>query len=524
MQPEEQKILEELERITASDGFRGKPVMKKLLTYLVKEYVEGRSEQIKGYSIAVDVFGHGTASDADEGAVVRNNAVRLRALLKSYYLLDGAHNPLVIDVPKGGYVPRISRRAGDDVAASAIGVEQGSEDSPASAITVLPFRNLSGDPALDVLATGFSQALSDQLTRFDDLRVVGMTRRPDAGTLSREIKHKEIGFLLDGEVQAVQSSVKVGLRLINAADNAQLWSDSSRFDTQRDDLFDMQERISGRVASLVGGEYGHVNQFRYQAILNNRPHSLHEQDILLKHYHYVTVLSAEAREEFYSNAMQALETFPDSALINAIVGGLYGEIWATLGPDADRALQEFVRLTERAYTLNPVNQQVIGTLGFKCFAFDEVDRFYGLFDQGKDWLANSPLRLGSWAMHMSLMGDWERGKKLLDLVFENNVHVPLWLYGITCLYHYRLGDYESALAEANKNRIPGLFWGPAYRAATLAQLGRLPEAEREFDHLLQCRPDFGRVGRTLMGNYIKEDSLLEHVFEGFQKIGKSIAA
>ena len=141
----------------------------------------------------------------------------------------------------------------------------------------------------------------------------------------------------------------------------------------------------------------------------------------------------------------------------------------------------------------------------------------------KDGLANSPLRLGGWAMYICLLGEWERGKKLLDKVFENNVNVPMWLYGITCLYYYRTHDYETALVEANKNRIPGLFWGPAYRTAVLGQLGRLAEAKEEFESLLQCRPDFVEKGRFLMGCFIKETSLLEYVFEGFAKIGVKIA-
>jgi len=125
-------------------------------------------------------------------------------------------------------------------------------------------------------------------------------------------------------------------------------------------------------------------------------------------------------------------------------------------------------------------------------------------------------------MYMCYFGEWERGKKLLDQVIENNVYVPLWLYSVTSLYYYRLHDYEAALVEANKNRIPKLFWGPAFRVSTLGQLGRLAEAEKEFEAVLEFRPDFVEKGRHLMGCFIKETSLLEHFFEGFAKIGVKI--
>ena len=47
---------EVLERVCASSEFADKPLMRKLLAYLVTEYVEDRSDRIKGSTIAVDVF------------------------------------------------------------------------------------------------------------------------------------------------------------------------------------------------------------------------------------------------------------------------------------------------------------------------------------------------------------------------------------------------------------------------------------------------------------------------------------
>ena len=210
-------------------------------------------------------------------------------------------------------------------------------------------------------------------------------------------------------------------------------------------------------------------------------------------------------------------------MLNAIASAYYQEIWARADPDADEALEKLVRFAEKAYAINPHHQWVVLALAGKCFHLNEKDRFFGLFEESKEGLANSPLRLGAWAMYICQFGDWERGKKLLDRVFENNIHMPMWFYGSTFLYYYRLQEYETALIEANKYRIPGAFWGPAYRTAVLGQLGRLKEAEKEFEALLECRPDFQEKGRFLMGCWIKETSLLEHVIEGLAKIGVRIA-
>ncbi len=517
MEPEKQSVFEELDRITASEDFRNKPVMRKLLAYLVTECVEGRSDQIKGYTIGLDVFGQGNSFDPNRSALVRNNAVRLRALLKTYYLGIGKKDPVVIDIPKGKYVPQFSTNNAGGKDLSGVEISTARASRPPT-VGVLPFRNRTHHSKLNYLATGFSRELADALTKFE-FRVLCFDEQFEGDAL----RDKGVEFLVAGDVAAVGNQVKVSFRLVNAMDGSQLWGESVRFNIEEDDLFEIQERVTGRVASLVGGEYGRVNQFRYQAMLSSRPRSLSEHDILLKHYHHVTVLTDESMVAFHDEVFAALEKDPDSAVLNAIASGFYQNMWAFSGANDDHALQQFARLAEKAYSLNPNHQVVLSNLGGKCFIFNEKDRFIRLYEQSREWLANSPLRLGSWALHMCLFGEWERGKKLLDKVFENNLHVPLWLHGINCLYYFRLHDYETALVEANKFQIPGLFWGPAYRIAVLAHLGRLPEAKKEFATLLEWRPDFVENGRRLMGCYIREDGLLDQILEGFENIGVKLA-
>ncbi len=113
-------------------------------------------------------------------------------------------------------------------------------------------------------------------------------------------------------------------------------------------------------------------------------------------------------------------------------------------------------------------------------------------------------------------------KLLFDKLFENNLYVPRWYHGTTSLYYYRQFDYETSLIEANKFQFPGYFMGPAHRIAPLGQMGRIDEAKKEFETLLNIRPDFINKGRYLLKIHFKEDNLLEHFLEGFEKIGVKI--
>jgi hypothetical protein len=132
---------------------------------------------------------------------------------------------------------------------------------------------------------------------------------------------------------------------------------------------------------------------------------------------------------------------------------------------------------------------------------------------------NSPMRLGSLGFHLSLYGDWERGKTILDKVMSRKVHFPQFYYGATMLYYYRTKQFEQALEEANQYDIPALFWGPMLRTAVLGQLNRVEDAKPHIAHLLQLKPDFERKADYLISRYVKEKDLVEQVIDGLRKAG-----
>ena len=126
-------------------------------------------------------------------------------------------------------------------------------------------------------------------------------------------------------------------------------------------------------------------------------------------------------------------------------------------------------------------------------------------------------------MYTCLFGEWDRGKEMIDEVFNDNVHVPGWMYAIDALYHYRRSEYEQALEAANKCQIPGLHWGYIHRLVALSQLGRLEKARSEWQALLKSRPNFVERGRYMIGILIKDASLFDHLLEGFEKIDVKLA-
>lgn len=69
------------------------------------------AESSGGISIGVDVFGRSAQYDPRLDPVVRVEAARLRTKLAQYYAGPGYDDRIVIDLPKGSYVPEFRRQA-----------------------------------------------------------------------------------------------------------------------------------------------------------------------------------------------------------------------------------------------------------------------------------------------------------------------------------------------------------------------------------------------------------------------------
>ena len=119
---------------------------------------------------------------------------------------------------------------------------------------VLPFANLSGDPAQDYFADGVTENLTTQLSRIKGSFVIA---RNTAFTYKgKSVDAKEIGkqlgvrYLLEGSVQREQNRVRVNAQLIDAESGAHLWAD--RFEEDVADLFKLQDQVVARLAKTVG--------------------------------------------------------------------------------------------------------------------------------------------------------------------------------------------------------------------------------------------------------------------------------
>src|SRR5690348_9972114 len=135
--PTPDEIRAELTRITASDVFNNSPQLISFLSFIVEAALNGKSDRLKGYVIAVEVLRRDVDFDPQLDPIVRVEATRLRRALARYYSGPGAGDDVLIEIPLGGYVPAFSRRALSSAAAEpaptlSVGWMRGWRDTPPS--------------------------------------------------------------------------------------------------------------------------------------------------------------------------------------------------------------------------------------------------------------------------------------------------------------------------------------------------------------------------------------------------------
>src|SRR5262245_19090397 len=105
VKPAPEEVRAELKRVLAAPTFVSSERLSTLLRFIVEETLAGRSNELKEYTLGVEVFERGADFAPKIDPIVRISAGKLRHKLLEYYEGPGAHDVVRISVPKGSYVP-----------------------------------------------------------------------------------------------------------------------------------------------------------------------------------------------------------------------------------------------------------------------------------------------------------------------------------------------------------------------------------------------------------------------------------
>ncbi len=517
-------IRRQLKRILQSAGFRGSDKQRKFLNFVVDETLKDRSTQLKGFTIAMAVYGRNEKFDPQVDPIVRVEAGRLRRALEHYYLTAGKNDPLRITIPKGGYRPAFHTvRAALPEAPTPAAEPDHSAATEEPTIAMMPLDNLNADTEQAYFIDGLTEELTAELARYQDIKVIAA--QSTLRFKGRKVHYAEVGcdlgvrFLLTGSVRHDSKTVKVAIHLIDASSAEQIWGQSYSRDRTAADLIAVQEDIAGSAVGVIADQFGLIKRRLSRESRKKAPTDYKVYDAVLRFYHYETELTLQAFDKALAALEQATRLEPNYGLAWAMLGHLHADNYAMGFREMAAPLDKALLYAQKGVALAPGNQFARDALTLVYFHQGDKKFFLKHVEETIALNPNAPYIVGVAGWHMALYGEWERGLALLKKGMKLNPYHPTWFHLAHYMDSYRRGDYEKALAEARKFNFPELYWDPLMRAAALSRLGRQKEARKAIGQLIELEPDFATRGRSLIGRYVKVEDLVDAVIEGLRKGG-----
>jgi adenylate cyclase len=516
--PSAEAIRAELARILEHPEFHATKRMRDFLRFVVEQTLAGNARKLKGFTIATEVFGRDENFDAALDPVVRIQAGRLRRAIERYYLIAGVQDPIHIDIPKGSYVPVFS--ASPEPAARQRDAEAAGPISWPR-ILVLPFEDLAGDPEFAYFGPGLATELCIGLGHCPELRV--MLSNELVPTVSEAASRPD--FVVRGSVQRHGNEIKVMVQLVDAGSGEQLWVDSLKMTPHDDSLISFQENAASAITAHIAGSHGAI--FR---ALTRKPGQSPASEMtcyqaILKGHAYHLKVDADSYRQALEGLTEAHRNDPGCGLACTLLAMLYVDNLSMEFFDVrETPLDEAVRLARDGVRLEPNHQ-------LSRIMLARVHHLAGNLEAGlaeaEKALALHPealLFMDVIGYMLALLGEWQRGVDVIHRAIRLNPYYRVFVRYATWLNAFRLGDYETALAESERLVGVAYFWDPLSRAATLGALGRKAESRAAIAELLAIKPDFPQRGHILIGRYVKFTELQQRIVEGLEAGGLVLEA
>jgi len=391
-------------------------------------------------------------------------------------------------------------------------------------IAVLPFQNMSGDLEQEYFADGIVEEIITALSRFRQLFVIA--RNSSFTYKGRAVDVKQVGrelgvrYVLEGSVRKAANRVRISAQLIDASSGAHLWAD--RFDGGLEDIFDLQDQVTGNVVGAIAPK---LEQAEIERAQRKPTESLDAYDYYLRGLASVHQWTKEATSEALRHFYRAIELDADFASAYGMAAFCYVRRNAEAAMiDRAQEIAEAGRIARRATQLAKDDAVALCGGGFA------LARLFGDLDAGAAFVDRALVLNPNLALAWLFSG-WVRiwlGNP--ELAIKHVTHAmrlsPLdrdtvGMQAAIADAHFCDGRYDAACLWAAKSLQEAPNFLPALRiaAASNALAGRLAEARGAMACLHRIVPTL-RVSNLneLLAPFRRPEDLARYV-EGLRKAG-----
>ena len=535
-QPPRAQVEEQLKGVLASASFAGALRSQGFLRFIVDETLAGREDRLHAYTIGVNALGRSEDFDPQADPIVRVEAGRLRRRLERHYLTEGVGDPVLIEVPKGGYVPEFSYRISilqsaepweeselettvekprrhrrnriviaalgvvtiialffgsriffrDENGVTSIGGAPVVRDGPIR-MMVMPFSYLTTTESPEFhpfLTSGLVEELIAMLAALPGVEVIALGSAAQAAAdelTSKEIAQKlQVDYLIRGDVRQERDRVRINLKVIETSSS--LVQAANRYDGTIENILDLQTEVARDIADALAETVTPELDQKLRATGMRDPEALalYHQAATLRDPPTDPVRSRLA-EEAYRRVIELDPEFAGGYAGLAYV--LSARSWWALSEQPEIDAVAALDAARSAVNKDPEFGWAQATLAFALNVNGDHDGSLQAARSAARLSPSDPHARALSGLFQAYAGEVEAGIPLARSAIRLDplsIRTPYRNMAGVILFH--AGRFEEAFEVLAENVRLGGPDGPHmayYRAGTLARLGRIEEARRE---------------------------------------------
>jgi adenylate cyclase len=359
-------------------------------------------------------------------------------------------------------------------------------------IAVLPFNNLSGDPAQEYFSDGITEEIITALSKVPKFLVIA--RNSTFTYKGKPVKVQQVGqelgvrYVLEGSVQKAGDKIRINAQLIDAHTGNHLWAE--RYDRNLKDLFAVQDEITKKIITAMQVKLTEGEQVQAAARRTNN---------LEAYLKYLQAKELNSRGNPQSNAL-AKQLADEAITLDPMYSSAYyvlarsalQDYWQGTGKSRQDSLEKSIELLQKAITLDDTNAEAHSLLGW---IFSMTRQYDKAVAEGQKAVALDP---NSADAHMyfgkvlTFAGRYKESIPELKTAIRLNPIPPnIYLYSLGISYTLT-GQYDEAITwcERAVHREPNSPWPRLFLAVAYSRAGRDEKARIEAAEVLRINPKF----------------------------------
>ena len=366
-------------------------------------------------------------------------------------------------------------------------------DHERPALAVLPFDNLSGDPAQAYFSDGLTEDIITDLAGQHELLVIARNSSfvyRDTPTDVRTVG-AELGadYVVEGSARRAGDQLRVTAQLVETDTGAHLWSES--YDRPGEDVFAVQADLT---AQIVAALVSHVQRSEVEAVLARPTESLRAYELVLQGRHEHNVLTADSLLRARDLFTRAVALDPSYAAAHAYLGMTYvkDHALALTGSAHARQLQTGIDHIREAIRLQPDLALGYQALSFALAQTGEYESALRAAERAVQLSPSDPDTLEALAKAQVRFGAYEDAVANAERALRLHPFAPPYYTYVYGQALYAAGRYEEAdnVLRQCLLRVPDERSCLRMQAAVLVRLDRLEEARTAMAHLKAIDPAF----------------------------------